>query len=203
MLGFDNYADFILDENMAKNSETVMAFLNNLWNYSLANAKSEAAELQKMMDRDGKGEKLEAWDWDYYTEKLRKEKYDLSDDELKPYFKLDNVRDGAFNVAGKLYGITFTELEGIPVYHPDVKVFQVKDADDSHLGLFYVDYFPRPGKRGGAWMSNFREQVGEVRPTIYNVGSFTKPTGDTPSLLTLDEVETVFHEFGHGMHGML
>lgn len=203
LLGFDNYADFILDENMAKNSETVMAFLNNLWNYSLANAKSEAAELQKMMDRDGKGEKLEAWDWDYYTEKLRKEKYDLSDDELKPYFKLDNVRDGAFNVAGKLYGITFTELEGIPVYHPDVKVFQVKDADDSHLGLFYVDYFPRPGKRGGAWMSNFREQVGEVRPTIYNVGSFTKPTGDTPSLLTLDEVETVFHEFGHGMHGML
>ena len=203
LLGFDSFSNFVLDENMAKNSKTVMDFLNNLWGYSLANAKTEVVELQKMMDKEGKGEKLAAWDWDYYTEKLRQEKYNLSDDELKPYFKLDNVRDGAFAVANKLYGITLTELKDIPVYNPDVKVFQVKDADGSHLGLFYVDYFPRPGKRGGAWMSNYREQVGDVRPTICNVGSFTKPAGDTPSLLTLDEVETVFHEFGHALHGML
>ena len=203
LLGFNNYADFVLDENMAKNSEVVTSFLDELWKYSLPNAKKEASELQKMMDKEGKGEQLEAWDWWYYAEKLRQEKYDLNEDELKPYFKQENVRDGVFAVANKLYGITLTELTGIPVYHPDVKVFEVKDADGSFLGLFYTDYFPRAGKRGGAWMSNYREQQGDVRPLICNVASFTKPTGDTPSLLTLDEVETTFHEFGHAMHGML
>ena len=203
LLGFNNYADFVLDENMAKNSEVVTSFLDELWKYSLPNAKKEASELQKMMDKEGKGEQLEAWDWWYYAEKLRQEKYDLNEDELKPYFKQENVRDGVFAVANKLYGITLTELTGIPVYHPDVKVFEVKDADGSFIGLFYTDYFPRAGKRGGAWMSNYREQQGDVRPLICNVASFTKPTGDTPSLLTLDEVETTFHEFGHAMHGML
>lgn len=203
LLGFNNYADFVLDENMAKNSEVVTSFLDELWKYSLPNAKKEASELQKMMDKEGKGEQLEAWDWWYYAEKLRQEKYDLNEDELKPYFKQENVRDGVFAVANKLYGITLTELTGIPVYHPDVKVFEVKDADGFFLGLFYTDYFPRAGKRGGAWMSNYREQQGDVRPLICNVASFTKPTGDTPSLLTLDEVETTFHEFGHAMHGML
>ncbi len=203
LLGFDTYADYVLDENMAKNSKTVTAFLDGLWKYSLANAKKEAEELQKMMDKEGKGEKLEAWDWWYYADKLRQEKYNLNEDELKPYFKLENVRDGAFTVANKLYGITLTELDDIPVYHPDVKVFEVKDSDGSHLGLFYTDYFPRTGKRGGAWMSNYREQYGDVRPLICNVASFTKPTGNMPSLLTLDEVETVFHEFGHALHGML
>lgn len=203
LLGFNNHADFVLDENMAKNSEVVTSFLDELWKYSLPNAKKEASELQKMMDKEGKGEQLEAWDWWYYAEKLRQEKYDLNEDELKPYFKQENVRDGVFAVANKLYGITLTELTGIPVYHPDVKVFEVKDADGSFLGLFYTDYFPRAGKRGGAWMSNYREQQGDVRPLICNVASFTKPTGDTPSLLTLDEVETTFHEFGHAMHGML
>lgn len=203
LLGFNNYSNFVLDENMAKNSETVMDFLHNLWKFSLTNAKKEAAELQKMMDKEGKGEKLAAWDWDYYTEKLRQEKYNLNEDEIKPYFKLENVREGAFAVANKLYGINLVEVTNVPVYHPDVKVFEVQDADGSHLGLFYVDYFPRPGKRGGAWMSNYREQQGEVRPLICNVASFTKPAGDTPSLLTLDEVETLFHEFGHALHGML
>lgn len=203
LLGFNSYADFVLDENMAKNSEVVTSFLDELWKYSLPNAKKEASELQKMMNKEGKGEQLEAWDWWYYAEKLRQEKYDLNEDELKPYFKQENVRDGVFAVANKLYGITLTELTGIPVYHPDVKVFEVKDADGSFLGLFYTDYFPRAGKRGGAWMSNYREQQGDVRPLICNVASFTKPTGDTPSLLTLDEVETTFHEFGHAMHGML
>lgn len=203
LLGFDCYSNFVLDNTMAKNSETVMAFLNNLWRYSLPKAKEEAAELQKLMDKEGKNEKLEAWDWWYYTEKLRKEKYNLDEEETKPYFKLENVRQGAFDVAHKLYGITLTPLKNIPVYHPDVEVFEVKDADCSHLGVFYVDYFPRPGKSGGAWMSNYREQHGNIRPLVCNVGSFTKPVGDTPSLLTLDEVETLFHEFGHGLHGLL
>ncbi len=203
LLGFDCYSNFVLDNTMAKNSETVMAFLNNLWQYSLPKAKEEAAELQKLMDKEGKNEKLEAWDWWYYTEKLRKEKYNLDEEETKPYFKLENVRQGAFDVAHKLYGITLTPLKNIPVYHPDVEVFEVTDADGSHLGVFYVDYFPRPGKSGGAWMSNYREQHGNIRPLVCNVGSFTKPVGDTPSLLTLDEVETLFHEFGHGLHGLL
>lgn len=203
LLGFDCYSNFVLDNTMAKNSTTVMNFLNNLWSYSLPKAKAEAADLQKIMDKGGKGEKLEAWDWWYYTEKLRKEKYNLEEDEIKPYFKLENVREGAFAVANKLYGITLTKLEGIPVYHPDVEVFEVKDADGSHMGIFYVDYFPRPGKSGGAWMSNYREQQGDIRPLVCNVCSFTKPVGDTPSLLTIDEVETLFHEFGHALHGLL
>ena len=203
LLGFDCYSNFVLDNTMAKNSTTVMNFLNNLWSYSLPKAKAEAADLQKIMDKEGKGEKLEAWDWWYYTEKLRKEKYNLEEDEIKPYFKLENVREGAFAVANKLYGITLTKLNGIPVYHPDVEVFEVKDADGSHMGIFYVDYFPRPGKSGGAWMSNYREQQGDIRPLVCNVCSFTKPVGDTPSLLTIDEVETLFHEFGHALHGLL
>lgn len=203
LLGFDCYSNFILDNTMAKNSATVMDFLNNLWGYALPKAKAEATELQKLMDKEGKSEKLEAWDWWYYTEKLRKEKYDLEEDEIKPYFKLENVRDGAFTVANKLYGITLTKLDSIPVYHPDVEVFEVKDADGSQLGIFYVDYFPRPGKSGGAWMSNYREQQGDIRPLICNVCNFTKPVGEMPSLLTIDEVETLFHEFGHALHGLL
>ena len=203
LLGFDCYSNFVLDNTMAKNSTAVMDFLNNLWSYSLPKAKAEAVELQKIMDKEGKGEKLEAWDWWFYTEKLRKEKYNLSEEDTKPYFKLENVREGAFAVANKLYGITLNKLEGIPTYHPDVEVFEVKDADGSQLGIFYVDYFPRSGKSGGAWMSNYREQQGATRPLVCNVCSFTKPVGDTPSLLTMDEVETLFHEFGHALHGLL
>lgn len=203
LLGYDCYSAFVLDNTMAKTPQKVMDFLGNLWQYALPKAKAEAAELQKLMDKEGKGEKLEAWDWWYYTEKLRKEKYNLEEDEIKPYFKLENVREGAFAVANKLYGITLTKKEGVPVYHPDVEVFEVKDADGSQLGIFYVDYFPRPGKSGGAWMSNYREQQGNIRPLVCNVASFTKPVGDTPSLLTLDEEETLFHEFGHALHGLL
>ncbi|MCD8094192.1 MAG: M3 family metallopeptidase [Bacteroides sp.] len=203
LLGFDCYSNFELDVKMAKNSATVMDFLNNLWSYALPKAKAEAAELQKLMDKEGKGEKLAAWDWPYYTEKLRKEKCNLEEAEIKPYFKLENVRAGAFAAANKLYGITLTKLEGVPVYHPDVEVFEVKDAAGKQLGIFYTDYFPRPGKSGGAWMSNYREQQGNIRPLICNVCSFTKPVGDTPSLLTIDEVETLFHEFGHALHGLL
>lgn len=203
LLGFDCYSNFVLDNTMAKDSKTVMDFLNNLWQYALPKAKAEAAELQKLMDRENKGEKLEAWDWWYYTEKLRKEKYNLEEEQIKPYFKLENVREGAFAVANKLYGITLTPMDSIPVYNPDVKVFEVKDADGSQLGIFYTDYFPRAGKSGGAWMSNYREQQGDIRPLVCNVASFTKPVGDTPSLLTIDEVETLFHEFGHALHGLL
>lgn len=203
LLGFDCYSNFVLDTKMAKNSATVMDFLNNLWGYALPKAKAEVAELQNLMDKEGKGENLEAWDWWYYTEKLRKEKYNLEEEDIKPYFKLENVRNGAFAVANKLYGITMTKLDGIPVYHPDVEVFEVKAEDGSQVGIFYVDYFPRSGKRGGAWMSNYREQYGEIRPLVCNVCSFTKPVGNTPSLLTMDEVETLFHEFGHALHGLL
>ncbi|MFV0544902.1 MAG: M3 family metallopeptidase [Bacteroides sp.] len=203
LLGFDCYANFVLDNTMAKNDVTVMAFLNKLWKYALPKAQAEAGELQKMMDKEGKGEKLQAWDWWYYTEKLRKEKYNLSEEETKPYFKLENVREGAFMVAHKLYGITLEKLNNVPTYHKDVEVFNVKDADGSQIGIFYVDYYPRSGKRGGAWMSNYRDQQGDIRPLVCNVASFTKPVGDTPSLLTLDEVETLFHEFGHALHGLL
>ncbi len=203
LLGFDTYSNFVLNENMAKDSKTVMDFLHNLWGYSLKNAKAEAAELQKMMDKEGKGEKLAAWDWWYYSDKVRQAKYNLNEDDIKPYFSLDDVREGLYYVANQLFGITLTEVNNVPVYAEDVKVYEVKDADGSHLALFYVDYFPRAGKSGGAWMSNFREQVGDVRPLVYNVASFTKPAGDMPSLLTLDEVETMFHEFGHALHGML
>lgn len=203
LLGFDNFSSFVLDRNMAKDQKTVMDFLGNLWSYALPNAKAEAKELQALMDKEGNGEKLEGWDWWYYTTKLREAKYNLNEDEIKPYFKLDNVRDGAFDVASKLYGITFTKLNNIPVYHPDVEVFEVKNNDGSHVGLFYVDYFPRAGKRGGAWMSSYRSQQGDIRPLVCNVGSFTKPTETTPSLLTIDEVETLFHELGHGLHGLL
>lgn len=203
LLGYDNYSSFVLDECMAKSPATVMDFLNNLWKYTLPKTKAEAAELQKMMDEEKKGEKLEAWDWWYYTERLRKAKYDLNEDELKPYFRIENVRDGAFDVAKKLYGINLTKLNNIPVYHPDVEVFEVTDADGSHLGIFYVDYFPRSGKSGGAWMSNYRDQKGDIRPLVCNVSSYTKPVGNMPSFLTLDEVTTLFHEFGHGLHGLL
>lgn len=203
LMGYDCYSNFVLDNTMAKNKTAVMDFLNNLWSYALPKAKAEAADLQKMMDQEGKGEKLAGWDWWYYTEKLRKAKYDLKEEEIKPYFKLENVRDGAFTCANKLYGITLNKRTDIPVYHPDVEAFEVKDSDGSLLGIFYVDYFPRAGKRGGAWMNNYREQSGDIRPIICNVCSFTKPVGDTPSLLTLDEVETLFHEFGHALHGLL
>lgn len=203
LLGFDCYSNFVLDDCMAKDSKTVMDFLHNLWGYSIKNAKSEAAELQKLMDKEGKGEKLEGWDWWFYAEKLRQEKYNLNEEEIKPYFSLEDVRSGLYYVVNKLYGINLTPITDVTVYNPDVTVYKVTDADGSFLGIFYADYFPRDSKRSGAWMSNFREQQGEVRPLIYNVASFTKPVGDMPSLLTIDEARTMFHEFGHALHGML
>lgn len=207
LLGFDTYADMALDNRMAKNPENVYTLLNKIWDAALPKAQQEAAELQKMIKAEGGDFKLAGWDWWYYTEKVRKEKYALDESEIKPYFAVDNVREGAFMVANNLWGIKFKELYGMPVYHQDVKVFEVLDTDDSHIGIFYVDYFPRPGKKAGAWMSSYRDQYVEngkdIRPIIVNVGNFSKPVGDTPSLLNIDEVETLFHEFGHGLHGLL
>lgn len=207
MLGYKTHADFVLEESMAKTPENVYKLLQEVWAYALPQAKKEAVELQKMIDAEGGNFKLASWDWWYYTEKLRQQKYSLNEEEIKPYFKMENVRQGVFEVANRLYGLTFKKLENVPVYHPEVEAFEVLDADGSHLAVFYTDYFPRPGKNAGAWMSSFRSQQvlnGEnIRPLIYNVGNFTRPTGTAPSLLTLDEVETLFHEFGHALHGML
>ena len=207
LFGFDNPADMILETTMAQNSKNVMEFLPTVWEPALKQAKKEAAELQKLMDAEGRGEKLEAWDWWFYAEKLRRQKYNIDEEALKPYFKLENVRQGVFDLATKLYGLKFEKLNDMPVYNADVEVFKVSDADGSLLGIFYGDYFPRAGKRGGAWMDNISEQYVadgvDHRPVIINVCNFTKPTADKPSLLTMDEVETLFHEFGHALHGFL
>ncbi|WP_414702859.1 M3 family metallopeptidase [Proteiniphilum sp. UBA1028] len=207
MLGFDTHAEFILAENMAKTPANVYKLLNEVWEYALAQSKKEATELQALIDAEGGNFKLASWDWWYYAEKLRQQKYALNEEELKPYFKMENVREGVFTVANKLYGLNFKKLDNIAVYNPEVEVYEVTDADGSHLSVFYTDYFPRSGKNAGAWMSSFRgQQVLDginIRPLIYNVGNFTRPTETTPSLLTLDEVETLFHEFGHALHGML
>ena len=207
LFGYETFAEFQLEDKMAKTPEAAYNLLMTIWNAALPKAQAEAAELQKMMDAEGKGEKLEAWDWWYYTEKLREAKYALSESELRPYFSLDNVRKGAFMVSEKLFGMKFQPVEGLDVYHPEVETFEVLDADGSHLALFYTDYFPRATKRAGAWMNNIVDASnvdGEnQRPMIVNVGNFTAPTADTPSLLTIDETRTLFHELGHALHGFL
>ena len=208
LFGYDNPADYILADCMAKNHQTVDAFLASVWDPSLEAAKREAAELQALLEQDLPGEKLQPWDWWFYAEKLRKAKYDLDEEELKPYFELNNVRKGAFGVATKLYGLQFEKLEDMPVYNPEVEVFKVTDADGSLVGILYTDYFPRAGKRPGAWMNNILPQYIDAegvdhRPVIINVGNFNKPTAGNPSLLSMDDVETLFHEFGHALHGLL
>ena len=208
LFGYDNPADYILKDCMAKNHQTVDAFLQSVWTPSLAAAKREAAELQKLLDKDLPGEKLQPWDWWYYAEKLRKAKYALDEEEIKPYFELSNVRKGAFGVATKLYGLQFEPLQNMPVYNPEVEVFKVTGADGELIGILYTDYFPRAGKRPGAWMNNIMTQYVDAegvdhRPVIINVGNFNKPTAGNPSLLSMDDVETLFHEFGHALHGLL
>ncbi len=207
LLGYNSPAEFILDNTMAKTPETVNNFLDELWVASVSKAKEEAYELQKMMDADDKGEKLEPWDWWYYAEKLRVEKYDLNEEEVSQYFKLENVRNGIFHVTNKLFGLNYEKLDNMPIYNEEVEVFKVTDADGSLIGILYTDYFPRAGKNVGAWMSSYKKQQikdGEnIRPIITNVCNFTRPTSTKPSLLTIDEVETLFHEFGHALHGLL
>jgi peptidyl-dipeptidase Dcp len=206
LLGFKSHADYIISDNMAKTPENVYRFLESLMKPAQLVAKRDLAEMQKIIDREGGKFKLASWDWWFYSEKLRKEKYNLEESEIKPYFKLENVRDGMFYVANKLYGISFSRLTNVPVYNPEVEVFEVKEADGSHLAVLYLDYHPRPGKRVGAWCGRFREQSYEngkkIYPIITMVCNFTRPSGDVPSLLTFDEATTLFHEFGHALHGM-
>jgi peptidyl-dipeptidase Dcp len=207
LLGYKTHADFVLEENMAKNPAAVTTLLSQLWTPALKMSKQEAAELQGLVDKEGQGFKLAPWDWWYYAEKLKKAKYELDDEILRPYFKLENVRDGAFAVASKLYGIQFVERTDIPKYHPEVKVFEVKEADGAHIGILYTDYFPRSSKRGGAWSNSFRDQSVRDGKTITalvsNNGNFSMPAGDRPSLLTFEESKTLFHEFGHALHDLL
>ena len=207
LLGYKTHADFVLELNMAKKPENVYNLLNQLWKPALKIAKKEAGELQAMIHKEGKDFELQPWDWWYYAEKLKKAKYELEEEVLRQYFKLENVRDGAFYVANKLYGLQFIERDDIPKYHEDVKVFEVKEADGSHVGVLYTDYFPRASKRGGAWMNSFRKQYRldgkEVHPVITNNGNFSKPTGGKPALISFEDVSTLFHEFGHALHGLL
>ena len=214
LLGFDNFAAYQLDNKMAHDPATVDAFLGKIIGPAVSKAKEEIADMQKVMDEDiqaGKvaaGSKIESWDWFYYAEKVRARKYSLDENLTKPYFRMENVRDGIFFTARKLYGINVEPLKDVPLYNPAVEAFKVTDADGSLLGIFTTDYFPRASKRGGAWMTNFREQYvdaegNDVRPIIINVGNMTAPTDSLPALFTIDEVETVFHEFGHALHGLL
>ena len=213
LLGYDNPAQMILADKMAGNPETVDSFLASIMAPAVAKAKEEIADMQVFMDEDIKagllpeGSVIEPWDWAYYTEKVRKAKYALDEEQTKPYFQMENVRQGVFDLTTKLWGLQYEKLENIPVYHEDVEGFKVTDADGSLIGVILTDYFPRSTKRGGAWMTNFVNQEvidGEdIRPVIVNVGNFAKPAADKPSLLSLDNVETLFHEFGHALHGLL
>ena len=208
LLGYPTYANFVLEDQMAKNPEAVYELLNKLWDPALKVAKRERDDMQKMIYDEGNDFDLKAWDWWYYSEKVKKAKYDLDEAELRPYFELTNVIKGAFDLATRLWGITFEERTDIPKYHPEVKTFEVKDRDGSHIAILYTDYFPRKSKKGGAWMNPFKKQYIDrngkfIHPIIYNVGNFTKPTADKPALISVDNVEALFHEFGHALHGML
>ncbi len=207
LLGYPTHAHYVLEDNMAKEPKQVYELLERLWKAALPVTKAEAKKLQSKIEKDGKDFQLEPWDWWYYAERVRQEEYDLSEEELRPYFVLENVQKGIFTVAGKLFGLEFVERTDLPVYHEDVGTYEVKDSDGSHLGIFYLDYHPRPGKRGGAWMNAFRSQRVEdgkkVTPVVSNVLNFSRPTGDKPALLSFEEVTTLFHEFGHALHGLL
>lgn len=207
ILGFESHAAYTLDDCLAKTPEAVYKCLMDLWTPALKKAKQERDEYQKMLQKDAPGEKLQPWDWRYYCEKLRAERYALDEDIIRPYFSLDNVREGAFTVANKLYGITFRQNDTLPKYHSEAISYEVMDGDKV-IAILYMDFFPRESKRSGAWMTNFREQYvdkdgNNVIPIIQMVCNFTKPTADKPSLLNFDQSETLFHEFGHCLHGIL
>lgn len=207
LLGYKTHADYILEENMAKNPKNVFDLLYKIWEPALKKAKMEAEALQQIIYDEGHDFQLQPWDWWFYAERLKQKKYALSDEQLKPYFDLENVRKGIFYLANKLYGINFVERKDLPKYHEDVKVYEVEEADGTHIGIFYTDYFSRSTKRGGAWMNSFRKQSNIegnwIGPIITNNLNLTKPSEGKPALLTLGEVETMFHEFGHGLHGLL
>ena len=203
LFGFENHAQYVLDVNMAKNPETVFDFSNKVWDAALPIAKAEADELQKMINREGGNFELAHWDWWYYAEKLRKEKYDLDEEMLRPYFEKNNVRNGVFEVVTKLWGLKFIERTDIPKYHPDVEVFEVQNPDGSFLGVLYMDWYPRESKIGGAWMDVYRKQSENIDPIVTTNFNYTAPVGDKPALLSVDEVLTTFHEFGHALHGLM
>ena len=207
ILGYDCYAEYALEDAMAKTPEQVLSFLDQIWAASSYSANEEAKALTEYLERDGVEGPLEAWDWWYYAEKVRVEQFDLSEDEVRPYFSLENVVQGAFNVASRLFNIDFVERTDMPIYHPDVRVFEVQHAESKEvMGVFYADYFARPSKRGGAWMSSFQVQHNLDRaqiPIVINVCNFPPPTADKPSLLSSGHVKTLFHELGHALHGLL
>ena len=207
ILGYETYADYALEERMAKDKATVNGFIKELLDPSMEFAKKDVADVYAFAKKNGfEDSQLMPWDFSYWSEKYQQAEYSLSAEELKPYFQLESCIDAVFGLATRLYGISFTELDNVPVYHEDVKVYEVKDVDGSHLALFYADFFPRASKRGGAWMTDFRGQSirdgVEYRPFISTVMNFTKPTADAPALITHDELTTFLHEFGHALHGM-
>lgn len=206
LLGYKTHAHLTLEPRMAGTPDRAIALLDQLWNAALPIAKSEAKQMQEVIDKEGGNFKLASWDWWYYAEKIRMAKYNLDENEVRPYFKLENVRDGAFWVANQLYGITFTPIENIPLPHPDAQAFEVKEADGSHLSVLYMDFYPRESKGGGAWCGSYRDHHfldgKEIKPIVTVVCNLTKPAGDTPSLLSMDDVSTLFHEFGHALDGM-
>lgn len=207
LLGYKTFADYSLEETMAKSPKGVYDLLNKLWVPALAKAKEEEAEIKKMMEADGIKDAVQPYDWRYYTEKIRKAKYDLDEQEVKPYLSLENVQNGVFGVCEKLYGLKFEQVQNAPVYHPEATLWKVSEKNGDLVGVLYMDFFPRASKRGGAWMTSYSEQSikdgKRIAPVISIVCNFTKPVGDTPSLLTFDEALTYFHEFGHALHGLL
>ena len=206
IMGYKTHADFILEENMLKTPDEVYDLLIQLWKPALKRAKAEVADMQAVADSEGKDFKIAAWDWWHYSEKVRKDKYDLDEAAIRPYLSLDNVIQGVFNTTNKLWGLNFKEIFDIDSYHPDARIWEVTDKDGSHLAIFIGDYFTRSNKRGGAWMSSFKGQSnldGRERPIVVNVCNFPAPVGDNPSLLSFENAVTLFHEFGHAMHGIL
>lgn len=207
LLGFENHASFVLAERMAQTPGKVYELLDQLWKPALEKAKTEEADIKKMMLADGIADNVQPYDWRFYTEKIRKERYDLDEQEIKPYFSLESVRDGIFKVTENLYGLKYKELKDVPKYHDDVTVWEVTEKDGKHVGILYMDMHPRASKRGGAWMTSYRKQQmrngNRHAPVISIVCNFSKPTGGNPALLTFDETSTFFHEFGHALHGLL
>lgn len=206
LMGYEDYASFALEDRMAKTSDAVYGLLDQIWTPALAKAQEELADINAEIKKEGKTFTAEGWDWHYYADRAKKAKFDLDENQVRPYLKLENVRDGVFHVANKLYGITFTQLSNLPLPHPDAQVFECKDKDSSHLGVLYMDFFPRASKRGGAWCGTYRSQTykdgKKVAPVVTIVCNFTKPASGQPALLSADEANTLFHEFGHALHNL-